>query len=303
MRDSFVLYCSLLKPVQGLSDEALGRLFRALYDYQTTGSEDVADDIAIPFAYIVNQFKVDEEKYERKCLKNRENIARRWSSEEAAPANTEGYDRIQTNTNVYDRIRTGTNGYHNDNDNENENGDVSLNENENVQQEMCCGDNAHAGAREETTPHHRDSLIRIFFERNAQRPTFEADKFLNFYLTTGWHVKGGGKLATWKQRYARARNWGLTDIAPRFPEPFFSVWRDVVAALPPELQLPAMCEGVRMESKYNDIVLTLPPELNDYFLSPEGHQRVGAIFNDGRLEQAVKFKPSKQPQKQTKKCQ
>ena len=187
------------------------------------------------------------------------------------------------------------------NDNENDNDDVSLNENE--QQEMCCGDNARAGAREETTPHHRDSLIRIFFERNAQRPTFEADKFLNFYLTTGWHVKGGGKLATWKQRYARARNWGLTDSAPRFPEPFFSVWRDVVAALPPELQLPAMCEGVRMESKYNDIVLTLPPELNDYFLSPEGHQRVGAIFNDGRLDQAVKFKPYKQQQKQTKQCQ
>lgn len=168
---------------------------------------------------------------------------------------------------------------------------------------MCCGDDAHAGAREEITPHHRDSLIRIFFERNAQRPVFEADKFLNFYLTTDWHTKGGGRMSSWKQRYARARNWGLTDSAPRFPEPFFSVWRDVVAALPPELQLPAMCEGVRMESKYNDIVLTLPPELNDYFLSPEGHQRVGAIFNDGRLEQAVKFKPSNKPQKQTKQCQ
>ena len=77
----------------------------------------------------------------------------------------------------------------------------------------------------------------------------------------------------------------------------------MVAALPPDLQLPAMCEGVRMESKYNDIVLTLPPELNDYFLSPEGHQRVGTIFNDGRLDQVVKFKPYKQLQKQTKQCQ
>ena len=298
MRDSFVLYCSLLKPVQGLSDEALGRLFRALYDYQTTGSEDVSDDIAIPFAYIVNQFKVDAEKYERIVEKRRE-AGRARARQMVGDATSN--EQMQANDSIC--LQMLASGSYNDNDNDNENGDVSLNENENVQQEMCCGDNAHAGAREETTPHHRDSLIRIFFERNAQRPTFEADKFLNFYLTTGWHVKGGGKLATWKQRYARARNWGLTDSAPRFPEPFFSVWRDVVAALPPELQLPAMCEGVRMESKYNDIVLTLPPELNDYFLSPEGHQRVGAIFNDGRLDQAVKFKPYKQPQKQTKQCQ
>ena len=298
MRDSFVLYCSLLKPVQGLSDEALGRLFRALYDYQTTGSEDVSDDIAIPFAYIVNQFKVDAEKYERIVEKRREAGRARARQMVGVATSNEQMQAIDSTC-----LQMLASGSYNDNDNDNENGDVSLNENENVQQEMCCGDNAHAGAREETTPHHRDSLIRIFFERNAQRPTFEADKFLNFYLTTGWHVKGGGKLATWKQRYARARNWGLTDSAPRFPEPFFSVWRDVVAALPPELQLPAMCEGVRMESKYNDIVLTLPPELNDYFLSPEGHQRVGAIFNDGRLDQAVKFKPYKQPQKQTKQCQ
>lgn len=298
MRDSFVLYCSLLKPVQGLSDEALGRLFRALYDYQTTGSEEVSDDIAIPFAYIVNQFKVDAEKYERIVEKRREAGRARARQMVGDATNNE---QMQANDSIC--LQMLASGSYNDNENENENGDVSLNENENVQQEMCCGDNAHAGAREETTPHHRDSLIRIFFERNAQRPTFEADKFLNFYLTTDWHTKSGGRMSSWKQRYARARNWGLTDSAPRFPEPFFSVWRDVVAALPPELQLPAMCEGVRMESKYNDIVLTLPPELNDYFLSPEGHQRVGAIFNDGRLEQAVKFKPYKQPQKQTKQCQ
>ena len=298
MRDSFVLYCSLLKPVQGLSDEALGRLFRALYDYQITGSEDVADDIAIPFAYIVNQFKVDAEKYERIVEKRRE--AGRARARQMVGDATSNEQMQANDSNCLQVLASGS---YNDNENENENGDVSLNENENVQQEMCCGDDAHAGAREETTPHHRDSLIRIFFERNAQRPVFEADKFLNFYLTTDWHTKGGGRMSSWKQRYARARNWGLTDSAPRFPEPFFGVWRDVVAALPPELQLPAMCEGVRMESKYNDIVLTLPPELNDYFLSPEGHQRVGAIFNDGRLEQAVKFKPSNKPQKQTKQCQ
>ena len=66
MRDSFVLYRSLLKPIQGLSDEALGRLFRAIYEYQENGSTDVGSDIAIPFAYIVNQFRIDDDKYAQK---------------------------------------------------------------------------------------------------------------------------------------------------------------------------------------------------------------------------------------------
>ena len=295
MRASFVLYCGLLKPVQGLSDEALGRLFRALYDYQTTGSEDVSDDIAIPFAYIVNQFKVDAEKYERIVEKRRE--AGRARARQMVGDATNNEQMQANNSTCLQMLASGS---YNDNDNDNENGDVSLNENENVQQEMCCGDNAHAGAREETTPHHRDSLIRIFFERNAQRPTFEADKFLNFYLTTGWHVKGGGKLAMWKQRYARANYWSLSDKHPRFSEPFFSVWKDVVAALPPELRPLAMSEAVKLEMNFGDIILSIPPELDNYFRTKEAQERIGAIVHDGRLTQSVKFKPGR-PKKEKKK--
>ena len=101
MRDSFVLYRSLLKPIQGRSDEALGRLFRAIYEYQENGSTDVDSDIAIPFAYIVNQFRIDDDKYAQKCQRNRENIARRWR-----PGDSE--DEGENDTTVYDRIRTHT---------------------------------------------------------------------------------------------------------------------------------------------------------------------------------------------------
>ena len=287
MRDSFVLYRSLLKPIQGLSDEALGRLFRAIYEYQENGSTDVDSDIAIPFAYIVNQFRIDDDKYAQKCQRNRENIARRWR-----PGDSE--DEGETDTTVYDRIRTYTNAYHNDNYNENENENENVNENAT---HSVCVDNAPACACEEDT--HYEDFLEIFFQRNAMRPEMETERFLSFYRSTDWHVKGGERMNTWKQRYARANYWSLSDKHPRFSEPFFSVWKDVVAALPPELRPLAMGEAVKLEMNFGDIILSIPPELDNYFRTKEAQERIGAIVHDGRLTQSVKFKPGR-PKKEKK---
>ena len=288
MRDSFVLYRSLLKPIQGLSDEALGRLFRAIYEYQENGSTDVDCDIAIPFAYIVNQFRIDDDKYAQKCQRNRENIARRWRPDDSE-------DEGENDTTVYDRIRTYTNAYHNDNYNENENENENVNENAT---HIVCVDNAPACACEEDT--HYEDFLEIFFQRNAMRPEMETERFLSFYRSTDWHVKGGERMNTWKQRYARANYWSLSDKHPRFPEPFFSVWKDVVAALPPELRPLAMGEAVKLEMNFGDIILSIPPELDNYFRTKEAQERIGAIVHDGRLTQSVKFKPGR-PKKEKKK--
>ena len=288
MRDSFVLYRSLLKPIQGLSDEALGRLFRAIYEYQENGSTGVDSDIAIPFAYIVNQFRIDDDKYAQKCQRNRENIARRWR-----PGDSE--DEGENDTTVYDCIRPYTNAYHNDNDNYNENENENVNENAT---HSVCVDNAPACACEEDT--HYEDFLEIFFQRNAMRPEMETERFLSFYRSTDWHVKGGERMNTWKQRYARANYWSLSDKHPRFSEPFFSVWKDVVAALPPELRPLAMGEAVKLEMNFGDIILSIPPELDNYFRTKEAQERIGAIVHDGRLTQSVKFKPGR-PKKEKKK--
>ena len=288
MRDSFVLYRSLLKPIQGLSDEALGRLFRAIYEYQENGSTDVDCDIAIPFAYIVNQFRIDDDKYAQKCQRNRENIARRWR-----PGDSE--DEGENDTTVYDRTRPYTNAYHNDNDNYNENENENVNENAT---HIVCVDNAPACACEEDT--HYEDFLEIFFQRNAMRPEMETERFLSFYRSTDWHVKGGERMNTWKQRYARANYWSLSDKHPRFSEPFFSVWKDVVAALPQELRPLAMGEAVKLEMNFGDIILSIPPELDNYFRTKEAQERIGAIVHDGRLTQSVKFKPGR-PKKEKKK--
>ena len=134
------------------------------------------------------------------------------------------------------------------------------------------------------------------------RPEMETERFLSFYRSTDWHVKGGERMNTWKQRYARANYWSLSDKHPRFSEPFFSVWKDVVAALPPELRPLAMGEAVKLEMNFGDIILSIPPELDNYFRTKEAQERIGAIVHDGRLTQSVKFKPGR-PKKEKKKNQ
>ena len=132
------------------------------------------------------------------------------------------------------------------------------------------------------------------------RPEMETERFLSFYRSTDWHVKGGERMNTWKQRYARANYWSLSDKHPRFSEPFFSVWKDVVAAMPPELRPLAMGEAVKLEMNFGDIILSIPPELDNYFRTKEAQERIGAIVHDGRLTQSVKFKPGR-PKKEKKK--
>ena len=63
-KESFIIYKSFWKPISRLSDEQLGRLFRAICLYQAGETPDVADDIVIAYEFFINQFKIDERKYE-----------------------------------------------------------------------------------------------------------------------------------------------------------------------------------------------------------------------------------------------
>lgn len=63
-KESFIIYKSFWKPISRLSDEQLGRLFKAICLYQTGETPDVADDIVIAYEFFINQFNIDERKYE-----------------------------------------------------------------------------------------------------------------------------------------------------------------------------------------------------------------------------------------------
>ena len=73
-KDSIIFYLSQYEAIKDdLTNEQLGRLFRALFEKQL-GNEVVLDnDIKIAFNFLNNQMVVDKKKYEEKCARLREN--------------------------------------------------------------------------------------------------------------------------------------------------------------------------------------------------------------------------------------
>lgn len=115
-------------PISRLSDEQLGRLFRAIFAYHMTDTRKVDDDIAIAFDFFVNQFEIDQRKYSDVCQKRKRAIEKRWRNS----GDTNVYKSIEKNTNVYKSIQDYTkhsdnvNGNGNDNDNGSpNNGDIN----------------------------------------------------------------------------------------------------------------------------------------------------------------------------------
>lgn len=73
MKDSLVFYLSHYQAISDLSNEQLGRLFRALFEKQLGNEVVLENDIKIAFNFINNQLVVDNDKYKKKCEQLREN--------------------------------------------------------------------------------------------------------------------------------------------------------------------------------------------------------------------------------------
>ena len=98
-------FCSdgYLKRTERLSDQEVGRLFRACMIYHATGEvTELAGRESVAFDFIREDIDAANEKYAAKCEKNRESIRKRWED-------TNEYERIRTNTNEPEDIRSDTN--------------------------------------------------------------------------------------------------------------------------------------------------------------------------------------------------
>ena len=72
MKDSIIFYLSHYEVVQELTNEQFGRLYRALFETAKGNDPKIDDDIKIPFGFIKNQMVLDIDKFNNKCLKNKE---------------------------------------------------------------------------------------------------------------------------------------------------------------------------------------------------------------------------------------
>lgn len=126
MNDSFILYTSYYAIIEGLTDEQLGQLTRAIFLYARDGKTIKLEPVVrMAFAFIKDNIERNQDKYQAKCEKNRQiAIERERKKREAREkaGNTNVHERTRTcenNTNVHERSP-----YDNDNDNEYDN-DVS----------------------------------------------------------------------------------------------------------------------------------------------------------------------------------
>lgn len=119
-KESFILYKSFWGPISELTHEQLGRLFKAIFEYHIAEDHqvEVDADIRMAFAFFVNQFRIDEAKYEQiiqaRSQAGRLGNRKRWHGDEPIASVANATNESQTSqpiASVADNV--------NDNDNEN----------------------------------------------------------------------------------------------------------------------------------------------------------------------------------------
>ena len=84
-RESFILYTSFYEPLKYLNDAQMGKLFKAIFEYQINGNTNVENEIRIAFEFIKNQLDIDAEKWKDEKQKRSEagkkGMAKRWNKD------------------------------------------------------------------------------------------------------------------------------------------------------------------------------------------------------------------------------
>lgn len=135
MNDSFILYTSYYAIIEGLSDEQLGQLTRAIFIYARDGKIiELEPVVRMAFSFIRDNIDRNADKYQKKCEKMRENIKKRWEKKQADnEGNIQKNTNVESDTDVYKSIQKNTDVYKSslyDNDNKNEYDNVNENDNE-----------------------------------------------------------------------------------------------------------------------------------------------------------------------------
>ena len=124
MSDSFILYTSDYQLIEGLTDEQLGQLTRALFIYARDGEViNLEPVVRMAFVFIKDKIDRNQQKYQKKCERNRENIRKRWNKPNTNDTKENG--RIPNDTNVYGRIPNDTTRYLSDSDSDSDSDSVS----------------------------------------------------------------------------------------------------------------------------------------------------------------------------------
>ena len=110
MNDSFILYTSDYQLIEGLTDEQLGQLTRALFIYARDGEViNLEPVVRMAFVFIKDKIDRNQGKYQARCEKNRQIALEREARKREARKSTNDHERAQSCTNVNKRLRKSTN--------------------------------------------------------------------------------------------------------------------------------------------------------------------------------------------------
>ena len=110
MNDSFILYTSDYQLIEGLTDEQLGQLTRALFTYARDGKIIQLDPVVrMAFVFIKDKIDRNQTKYQKKCERLRANAQKRWGMQKDAN-DTEACNTIQKHTNECKSMQLHTKG-------------------------------------------------------------------------------------------------------------------------------------------------------------------------------------------------
>lgn len=127
MNDSFILYTSYYALIEGLTDEQLGQLTRAIFLYARDGEViNLEPTLRMAFAFIKDDMERNQAKYNEKREKLRANAQKRWqkkqmdaNAEEPQQKHTKAYKSMQMDANAEialhnDNVYVNDNVYDND---------------------------------------------------------------------------------------------------------------------------------------------------------------------------------------------
>ena len=198
-KKGFLLLNNQYEVIETLNDEQAGQLLKAFFDYNL-GKEIKLNGL---MRTVFNNFKVvfdeNEQKYQEKCEKNKQNIENYWKKIREQN-NTNEYECIQSNTNEYEKIRTNTMAT-NININTNLNTNTNLNKNN-----KNINNNIKSERDQSFTPTASPTLAEIYNYACSLDINDKdyCEKFYNHYESIGWVNGTGREIKNWKLVF---NNW------------------------------------------------------------------------------------------------
>ena len=197
-KKGFLLLNNQIEIIETLTDEQAGQLLKAFYDYN------IGNEIKLKglMKTVFNNFKVvfaeNEQKYQEKCEKNKQNIENYWKKVKEEQSNTNEYERKRMNT-----MATNININKNINTNLNTNTNTNINLNENNKN---INNNIKSERENINTPTASPTLDEIFSYSASKGFSDKkyCEKFYNHYESIGWVNGTGREIKNWKLIF---NNW------------------------------------------------------------------------------------------------